>query len=111
VIAEIAAGAREQATGLDEVNIALGRMDQVTQQNATMVQQSTETSRSLSHETNELSRLVGQFEIGIEGERDDRGYDEADEAAEEPVRRALQKTAPHVFPATSRGPAARLYRR
>ena len=111
VIANIAAGAREQAIGLDEVNIALGRMDQVTQQNATMVQQSTQTSRSLSHETNELSRLVGQFEIGIEGERDDRGYDEADEAAEEPVRRALQKTAPHVFPATSRGPAARLNRR
>jgi methyl-accepting chemotaxis protein len=111
VIAEIAAGAREQATGLDEVNIALGRMDQVTQQNATMVQQSTETSRSLSHETNELSRLVGQFEIGVEG--DERGYDEAEgtnEPTEEPVRRALQKAAPHVFPATSRGPAARLSR-
>jgi methyl-accepting chemotaxis protein len=115
VIANIAAGAREQATGLDEVNIALGRMDQVTQQNAAMVQQSTETSRSLSHETNELSRLVGQFEIDGEGAhaQDDRDFDDAEgtnEAADEPVRRALQKTAPHVFPATSRGPAARLTR-
>jgi methyl-accepting chemotaxis protein len=113
VIANIAAGAREQATGLDEVNIALGRMDQATQQNATMVQQSTETSRSLSHETDELSRLVGQFEIGVEGERDHRnddGPEGTNEAADEPVRRALQKTAPHVFPATSRGPAARLTR-
>ena len=63
VIAGIAAGAREQSTGLDEVNVALGRMDQVTQQNAAMVQQSTATSRSLSHETMELSRLVEQFEI------------------------------------------------
>jgi methyl-accepting chemotaxis protein len=111
VIAAIAAGAREQATGLDEVNIALGRMDQVTQQNAAMVQQSTATSRSLSHETSELTRLVGQFEVDDGYAGADQADDEADaapEPAEEPVRRALQKAAPHAFAPPLRGPASRL---
>ena len=110
VIAGIAAGAREQSTGLDEVNIALGRMDQVTQQNAAMVQQSTATSRSLSKETMELSRLVNQFEVDDSAarRRDDSEAEEAGEEAEEPIRRALRETAPHAFAAPSRGPAARL---
>jgi methyl-accepting chemotaxis protein len=110
VIAGIAAGAREQSNGLDQVNIALGRMDQVTQQNAAMVQQSTATSRSLSQQTMELSRLVDQFEIDDNFSRRDAHVRAEDrgEAAEEPIRRALRETAPHVFAAPSRGPAARL---
>ena len=110
VIAGIAAGAREQSTGLDEVNVALGRMDQVTQQNAAMVQQSTATSRSLSHETMELSRLVDQFEIDETLNRRDAYAQTAEtgEEAEAPIRRALRETAPHAFAAPSHGPAARL---
>ena len=41
MVAEIAAGAKEQATGLAEVNTAVNQMDQVTQQNAAMVEEST----------------------------------------------------------------------
>jgi methyl-accepting chemotaxis protein len=110
VIAGIAAGAREQSTGLDEVNVALGRMDQVTQQNAAMVQQSTATSRSLSHETMELTRLVDQFEIDENFGRGDAAQQnkETGDKVEAPIRRALRETAPHAFPASSRGPASRL---
>jgi len=64
VISEIAAGAREQAIGLAEVNTAVNQMDQVTQQNAAMVEQSTAASHSLSRETAQLSELIGQFQIG-----------------------------------------------
>jgi methyl-accepting chemotaxis protein len=39
-------------------------MDQVTQQNAAMVEQATAASHSLSEEAEELARLVGQFHIG-----------------------------------------------
>jgi methyl-accepting chemotaxis protein len=39
-------------------------MDQVTQQNAAMVEQSTAASHALARETEELARLIGQFEIG-----------------------------------------------
>jgi methyl-accepting chemotaxis protein len=107
VITAIAAGAREQSTGLDEVNVALGRMDQVTQQNAAMVQQSTATSRSLSHETMELSRLVDQFEIDDDDEIEAE-VEETAEEGDEPIRRALRESAPHAFVPSSRGPAARL---
>jgi methyl-accepting chemotaxis protein len=64
LIAEIAASAREQATGLDQVNNAVNQMDQVTQQNAAMVEQTTAASHSLAHEADALSRLVGQFKVG-----------------------------------------------
>jgi methyl-accepting chemotaxis protein len=84
VIVEIAAGAREQATGLDEVNVAVRRMDEVTQQNAAMVEESTATSRSLSQETLQLSDLIGQFQIG----------EASDESA---MRREPQEAAPRAF--------------
>jgi methyl-accepting chemotaxis protein len=114
VIAEIAAGAREQSTGLDAVNVALGRMDQATQQNAAMVQQSTAASRSLSHDTSELSRLVGQFEVDDDAARCDDAaeteveIEETAEDADEPMRRALREKAPHAFAPPSRGPAFRV---
>jgi methyl-accepting chemotaxis protein len=64
VVGEIAASAKEQATGLAEVNTAINQMDQVTQQNAAMVEQSTAASHALSQEAEELSGLVGRFNVG-----------------------------------------------
>jgi methyl-accepting chemotaxis protein len=64
VVSDIAAGAQEQATGLQQVNIAVNQMDQVTQQNAAMVEQTTAASQSLSQETAELDRLIGNFQLG-----------------------------------------------
>jgi methyl-accepting chemotaxis protein len=66
LIAEIAASAQEQATGLAQVNTAINEMDQVTQQNAAMVEQSTAASHSLTQEAEELSRLVNRFRTGEE---------------------------------------------
>ena len=63
VVSTIAAGAKEQAMGLQEVNTAINHMDQVTQQNAAMVEQTTAASHSLSQETDRLLGLVGQFQI------------------------------------------------
>ncbi|MBM0205716.1 hypothetical protein JNW90_23910 [Micromonospora sp. STR1s_5] len=64
VVTEIAASAKEQATGLAEVNTAVNQMDQVTQQNAAMVEQSTAASHSLAQEADELGRLISRFEVG-----------------------------------------------
>jgi len=64
LVSEIAASAQEQATGLHEVNSAVNQMDQVTQQNAAMVEQATAASHSLAGEAAELARLVGQFQTG-----------------------------------------------
>ena len=64
VVSEIATSAREQATGLQEVNGAVNAMDQVTQQNAAVVEQSTAATHALAGETEELSRLLAQFKVG-----------------------------------------------
>jgi len=64
LIAEIARSSREQATGLNEVNTAVAQMDQVTQQNAAMVEEATAAASGLRGEAGELNRLVGAFDIG-----------------------------------------------
>ena len=61
---QIAAAADEQATGLTEVNAAITQMDQVTQQNAAMVEQSTAASLSVAHEARQLVELMARFRIG-----------------------------------------------
>jgi methyl-accepting chemotaxis protein len=63
VVVEIAAGSREQATGLSEVNRAVSQLDGMTQQNATMVEETTAASHSLSHEAEELARLISVFRL------------------------------------------------
>jgi methyl-accepting chemotaxis protein len=63
LVAQIAAAAHEQSAGLREVNVAVNQMDQVTQQNAAMVEQSTAASHGLAGEAQELARLVGQFQL------------------------------------------------
>jgi methyl-accepting chemotaxis protein len=62
-VREIAASAREQAGGVQEINVAVGGMDQVTQQNAAMVEQTTAAAHSLSHEAADLIGLVGRFRL------------------------------------------------
>ncbi len=59
----IAGSAREQSTGLAEVNTAVNQMDQSTQQNAAMVEQSTAASAALAAESVRLRELVGQFKL------------------------------------------------
>ncbi len=64
VVIEIAASAQEQSAGLAEVNTAINQMDQVTQQNAAMVEQSTAASHAMAQEAGDLARLVAQFRVG-----------------------------------------------
>jgi methyl-accepting chemotaxis protein len=64
LIADIASSAQEQSTGLNQVNTAVNQMDQVTQQNAAMVEEATAAAHGLARESQELARLVGQFQTG-----------------------------------------------
>ncbi|MFM2281650.1 MAG: hypothetical protein RLZZ444_3881, partial [Pseudomonadota bacterium] len=59
----IAVSAKEQATGLSEVNHAVNSMDQTTQQNAAMVEESTAASATLASEAQHLKELVNQFKL------------------------------------------------
>ncbi|MBX4949731.1 HAMP domain-containing protein [Rhizobium binae] len=60
----LAGAAREQATNLSEVNSAMHQLDQVTQQNAAMVEETTAASVTLASEAERLRELVTQFELG-----------------------------------------------
>ena len=63
LVSQIAVAAEQQATGLQQVNTAVGEMDGVTQQNAAMVEESTAAARTLSGEADELARQVAGFRI------------------------------------------------
>lgn len=60
----IATSAREQSIGLAEVNTAVNQMDQVTQQNAAMVEETNAASATLANEAGRLRELISQFQLG-----------------------------------------------
>ncbi|MGO4411126.1 MULTISPECIES: methyl-accepting chemotaxis protein [unclassified Brevundimonas] len=63
IAGEIVASSQEQSSGLQQVNIAVAQMDQVTQQNAAMVEESTAASHSLAQDARELDRMMGEFSL------------------------------------------------
>lgn len=63
LIHQISASSSEQAAGLGEINSAMGQMDQVTQQNAAMVEEQTAASISLNDEADVLRELVARFQV------------------------------------------------
>ncbi|MFC7377524.1 methyl-accepting chemotaxis protein [Brevundimonas sp. GCM10030266] len=69
LMGEIRASTQEQASGLAQVNTAVNDMDQVTQQNAAMVEQSTAASLNLNREAGTLAELVGRFQVSEGGFR------------------------------------------
>ncbi len=60
-VGEIADAANEQASGLREINVAMSQMDQFTQQNAAMVEQTDAASQNLMTDVNEISSIVVGF--------------------------------------------------
>jgi len=61
VIRDIAQGAREQSTGLQEVNLAVNQMDALTQKNAAIVEEANNVSQRLYREVTNLTGLVHHF--------------------------------------------------
>ncbi len=61
-VSAIATSAKDQADGLEQINRAVSMMDRVTQQNATMVQETTAATASLANDAAELARLVSHFQ-------------------------------------------------
>jgi len=63
-VSAIATTSREQSTGLNEINVAVNQMDQGTQKNAAMVEQTTAATHSLAREAAALIELLSQFRLG-----------------------------------------------
>jgi methyl-accepting chemotaxis protein len=60
---EIAAASIEQSTGIEQVNRAVSQMDEVTQQNAALVEQAAAAAASLDEQAARLQTMVGTFRI------------------------------------------------
>ncbi|WP_406675984.1 methyl-accepting chemotaxis protein [Roseobacter weihaiensis] len=63
-VAGIAASAREQSVGLNEINSAVNDLDHVTQQNAAMFEETTAASHALTAEADALAAAVSRFDLG-----------------------------------------------
>jgi methyl-accepting chemotaxis protein len=82
VMGEIASSSREQSSGIEQVNIAITRMDDVTQQNAALVEQASAAAQALSEQATNLSHLIARYRV------DDDGLQAKPAAAPRPERRA-----------------------
>ncbi|MES1947270.1 methyl accepting chemotaxis sensory transducer [Salinisphaera sp. C84B14] len=63
LISEIAAAGNEQANGIDQVNIAVSQMDTMTQQNASLVEESAAASVSLEEQAASLDKQIAFFQL------------------------------------------------
>ena len=63
LIAEISAAASEQQQGISQVNQAVGNLDQMTQQNAALVEESAAAASALSDQARKLGEVVSLFKV------------------------------------------------
>jgi len=63
VVAEISAASHEQSTGIEEVNRAITQMDEVTQQNAALVEEAAAAAGSLQEQAANLAAVVSVFRL------------------------------------------------
>ena len=68
VMAEIASSSREQASGIEQVNKAINMMDDVTQQNAALVEQATAAAQALNEQALNLTQLIARYKVTDAGE-------------------------------------------
>lgn len=67
MVAEISAASREQSVGIEQVNQAVIQMDQVTQQNAALVEEAAAAAAALDEQARELKRAINFFHLGKAG--------------------------------------------
>ncbi len=65
-VAAIVESAHEQSSGLQQINTAVNQMDQDTQKNAAMVEETTAASHGLAKDVTSLNQLLSQFKLGAE---------------------------------------------
>jgi methyl-accepting chemotaxis protein len=98
IMAEITLATQEQSSGIDQINMAVGQMDTVTQQNAALVEEAAAAAASLQEQAAGLADVVSVFRM-----------DQAALPAAQPIARRLTATAPQR-PSLARAPAAALRR-
>ncbi|WP_083444645.1 methyl-accepting chemotaxis protein [Herbaspirillum rhizosphaerae] len=63
IVGEITSASREQSDGIEQVNLAITQMDEVTQQNAALVEEAAAAAQSMQDQASRLSEVVGIFRL------------------------------------------------
>ena len=96
IMAEIQAASQEQTQGIEQINQAIGQMDQVTQQNAALVEEAAAAAQSLQEQASELSQMVSVFQL-------DNGPQFNPAAVPTRTAPGVQRNLPSQPPAAKRG--------
>ncbi|NHZ80463.1 HAMP domain-containing protein [Massilia sp. CCM 8695] len=117
IIERISLASSEQAEGIAEVNMAVGQMDAMTQQNAALVEQAAAAAESLHEQTVNLSRAVSIFQIDVDPEDDEQAdaqdaghaalHGDPDAEYREPAERRAAASKMRAVGARGLSPAAR----
>ena len=67
IMGEITAASQDQSAGIDQINQAMTQMDQVTQQNAALVEEAAAASQSLEHQAQSMVQVVSVFKLEHRG--------------------------------------------
>ncbi|MDH4411808.1 MAG: methyl-accepting chemotaxis protein [Rhizobium sp.] len=97
-VVAIVESAQEQSSGLQQINTAVNQMDQDTQKNAAMVEETTAASYSLAKEVGALNGLLAQFKMGQPAQTSMRPRQAAASEAQRPSpARALSRKLASAF--------------
>jgi len=89
----IVEAAQEQSSGLQQINTAVNQMDQDTQKNAAMVEETTAASHGLAREASSLNQLLSQFKLSATFEAPIRTATPAERPSASPARALGRKLA------------------
>jgi methyl-accepting chemotaxis protein len=98
IVSDIAAASAEQSGGIDQVNIALTQMDEVTQQNSALVEQNAAAAKALETQSQAMDHQVAFFRLGA--------VHAAPAASAVPLKRPAADAAKHGAADAASRPAA-----
>ncbi|MGR2737426.1 methyl-accepting chemotaxis protein [Billgrantia sp. Q4P2] len=107
IMDEISAASQEQSDGIEQVSQAVGQMDQVTQQNASLVQQATVAAASLEEQASHLEQAVAVFRLAGDAQQTLQAGGGQARAGGSPVEAARTGVPALVRPSEQARPAAR----
>ncbi|MDP2369673.1 methyl-accepting chemotaxis protein [Rhodoferax sp.] len=99
IIGEVTSSAAEQSDGIGQVNTSVVQLDQMTQQNAALVEQSAAAAESLREQAQRLAQIVGTFNLGNERRPSAARTGSVGSSPLPSSRPTLTKTASRSYPA------------
>ena len=80
IIGELAAGSREQLSGIEQVNRAVTQLDQMTQQNAALVEEASAASKSMAERAHAMSNMLDRYRLdAVRGHGSEQGWGDSAE--------------------------------